>query len=341
VSNLESSGGPLNPPALRERRRIARIMVAITLTFAVCWLPVHLMHMDNDFGAGVNGEQEGLRVGSTITGTALIYGFCFAANAINPFLYCMLSRHFRQHFRLALTCSSSSSTSSSSPDAVVLNGRARPVPPVALPPSPNGALRQDNDDVIVIDLENAYDEIDDVEDDVSVDRSAMIYIGDTAALNSTLTLLPGKTTLTTRVSFADEEKEGLVKGEGRRAEGSRANNLYVPLPSVSQTPQPSASRLPTVIPSHSHTSHHSSPILPPHHNPPTLPPSTLTTSTSTSTQAHKRPAQPKTVAPPRQQSSLQSERSHHVTSVLRHVSNDVAVTFAASSGPPGALPDVE
>ena len=84
--------------ASMERRRLTNIMLALTLAFAVGWLPLHIMNMYEDFAY----DYPTLIFGDNVI---LVLGFCFTANAINPFLYCMLSKHFRQYFcSVILSC---------------------------------------------------------------------------------------------------------------------------------------------------------------------------------------------------------------------------------------------
>lgn len=92
-------GGGGSVLGLTERRKIAKIVFAITLAFCIGWLPMHIITMYEDFSA------EGDRIAFTDR-AALVFGFSFGANAINPIIYCLLSRHFRMYFKCALTCRS-------------------------------------------------------------------------------------------------------------------------------------------------------------------------------------------------------------------------------------------
>ncbi|KAK7505115.1 hypothetical protein BaRGS_00003685, partial [Batillaria attramentaria] len=87
----------VNLTALRERRRIAKIVFAITMAFGVGWLPMHIINLYEDFA----GHSEIILFGNR---AILVLCFSFGANAINPILYCLLSKHFRRRFKLALTC---------------------------------------------------------------------------------------------------------------------------------------------------------------------------------------------------------------------------------------------
>lgn len=86
--------------ALRERRRVAKIVIALTVAFGVLWLPTHVMNIYEDFRDVTLFDNR----------QALVLAFSFGANAVNPLIYCLLSRHFRKHFRRALACWNPSNT---------------------------------------------------------------------------------------------------------------------------------------------------------------------------------------------------------------------------------------
>ncbi|GFN91364.1 orexin receptor type 2 [Plakobranchus ocellatus] len=82
--------------AIKERRRMAKIVLALTAVFALGWLPIHLHYLAQDFRL----------ISPTFLAHVLDRGtvpllFCFGANALNPFLYCVFSSNFRRHFRMA------------------------------------------------------------------------------------------------------------------------------------------------------------------------------------------------------------------------------------------------
>ena len=142
--------------ALRERRKVAKIVFAITVAFGIGWLPMHVINMIEDFAdyaPSVLFDHRAL----------LVFGFGFGANAINPFLYCLLSKHFRSHFKRALECRNSpSSTRNVEGDVtpVVVFARAR-----------------QNEEIVVIDVENdLHDKGNDANDDEEVNGN-----GDTDA----------------------------------------------------------------------------------------------------------------------------------------------------------------
>ncbi|CAL1548095.1 unnamed protein product, partial [Lymnaea stagnalis] len=80
---------------IRDRRRIAKIVFAITIVFALGWLPIHVYHLAQDFN---NGQ---VLFGQTVDRGTIALFFSFGANSLNPILYCMFSSSFRKHFKKA------------------------------------------------------------------------------------------------------------------------------------------------------------------------------------------------------------------------------------------------
>ncbi|XP_071115628.1 allatostatin-A receptor-like [Haliotis cracherodii] len=83
--------------ALRARRKIAKIIFAITVAFGVGWLPIHIVRLHEDFIGSGN---------KIIFKDREVFALCFSygANAINPIIYCLLSGNFRYHFKMAIMC---------------------------------------------------------------------------------------------------------------------------------------------------------------------------------------------------------------------------------------------
>lgn len=83
---------------IRERRRIAKILIVITIVFGIGWLPIHLYHLVEDFDYG------NILFGETIDSGTVSLFFSFGANSLNPLFYCIFSSTFRKHFKQELLC---------------------------------------------------------------------------------------------------------------------------------------------------------------------------------------------------------------------------------------------
>ncbi|XP_029048023.2 neuropeptide FF receptor 1-like [Osmia bicornis bicornis] len=74
---------------VRERRRIAWILLLLAVLFALCWLPYNVLMLLIDLGAIGEG---------TVTTNALSYCLFLghANSALNPIVYCFMTRNFRR-----------------------------------------------------------------------------------------------------------------------------------------------------------------------------------------------------------------------------------------------------
>ena len=73
---------------MRERRRVARILLLLAVLFAFCWLPYNVMALLFDMG---------VRRDMQLLSFSLLLGH--ANSAINPVLYCFMTRNFRRAVR--------------------------------------------------------------------------------------------------------------------------------------------------------------------------------------------------------------------------------------------------
>ncbi|KAK6196252.1 hypothetical protein SNE40_001511 [Patella caerulea] len=82
---------------LRTRRKIAKIIFAITIAFGVGWLPIHIIYLYEDF----TGSGDTL-----IFRKREVFALCFSygANSVNPIIYTLISGKFRNHFKSVLLC---------------------------------------------------------------------------------------------------------------------------------------------------------------------------------------------------------------------------------------------
>ncbi|XP_069678709.1 QRFP-like peptide receptor [Periplaneta americana] len=73
---------------VRERRRVARILLLLAVLFAFCWLPYNVLALLFDLGVNKNIQ---------LFSFFLLLGH--ANSAINPILYCFMTRNFRRAVR--------------------------------------------------------------------------------------------------------------------------------------------------------------------------------------------------------------------------------------------------
>ncbi|XP_014677559.1 PREDICTED: pyroglutamylated RFamide peptide receptor-like [Priapulus caudatus] len=85
---------------IKARRRIAKILVIISLLFVVCWLPYHLLQLVIDFSCDIyNARTQSYR-------RALPFALLFAHmySAINPVIYCRLNKTFKLSIYRMMRC---------------------------------------------------------------------------------------------------------------------------------------------------------------------------------------------------------------------------------------------
>ena len=80
--------------ALKSRRRVSKMVLVLVLVFAVCWLPIHSVHLYNDFG------EPGNHVTLYIV-TILAHFLSYANSALNPIIYSFMSENFRKCCKVA------------------------------------------------------------------------------------------------------------------------------------------------------------------------------------------------------------------------------------------------
>jgi len=84
--------------AAATRRRVMKMVTSVIITFAVCWLPTHVMFLVEAYGS-VHEYYHIEMVAFQIIATCMAY----ANSCLNPVIYAFLSENFRQSFRELLS----------------------------------------------------------------------------------------------------------------------------------------------------------------------------------------------------------------------------------------------
>ncbi|XP_064180431.1 somatostatin receptor type 5 [Anguilla rostrata] len=105
------------PESQRQERQVTRMVVAVVLAFAVCWLPFYVLNFcaltraaggggeagGGDAGAGEEVADAPAAALTFARGFEFVVLFSYSWSCANPILYACLSETFRAHFR-ALLC---------------------------------------------------------------------------------------------------------------------------------------------------------------------------------------------------------------------------------------------
>ena len=94
------------------KKRVAKLILVVIATFAICWLPVHLCFLTRRFGiwATETTEETGTYISLLVAAKCLAY----SNSCLNPILYTFLSSNFRKSFKEIVCCLKSKYAPSSS-----------------------------------------------------------------------------------------------------------------------------------------------------------------------------------------------------------------------------------
>ncbi|KAK7793418.1 hypothetical protein R5R35_014317 [Gryllus longicercus] len=116
---------------VRERRRAARLLALLAALFAACWLPYHVLTVVMDFLPTSPPLMTLLRY-------SLLLGH--ANSAVNPLVYCFMTRAFRhsarQLLRMPRRPGAAGGLAARALQRRKVRRRAPPSPPSPLPPLP-------------------------------------------------------------------------------------------------------------------------------------------------------------------------------------------------------------
>ncbi|XP_054003912.1 orexin receptor type 2-like [Hylaeus anthracinus] len=97
LSQTPPSGGGNPEGQLRSRRKAAKMLVTVVITFAICFFPVHVFSI----------IRYTIKLPSSKTMnsvTLIIHGLCYFNSAVNPLIYNFMSGKFRKEFRRSFRC---------------------------------------------------------------------------------------------------------------------------------------------------------------------------------------------------------------------------------------------
>ena len=84
--------------ALRQKRRITWMVLAVVVAFAVCWFPIHVVNMWHRLDPNFPLTH------GTFRFRAAGHVMSYASSCVNPFIYAFLGANFRRSFRKAMPC---------------------------------------------------------------------------------------------------------------------------------------------------------------------------------------------------------------------------------------------
>ncbi|KAG5325576.1 OX2R protein, partial [Pseudoatta argentina] len=102
-TEIPLSGGGNQEGQLRSRRKAAKMLVAVVITFAICFFPVHLLSILRCTMALPSNQW-------TIAISLIAHWLCYFNSAVNPVIYNFMSGKFRKEFRRTFRCSHNGGT---------------------------------------------------------------------------------------------------------------------------------------------------------------------------------------------------------------------------------------
>ena len=92
-------GGSQRAESIRSKKRVTRMVVIVVVIFALCWLPIQIIFMVQNFGVF---EDDIGSIAIQFAANCLAY----MNSCVNPILYAFLSENFRRSFKKLLCCGS-------------------------------------------------------------------------------------------------------------------------------------------------------------------------------------------------------------------------------------------
>ncbi|XP_045214155.1 allatostatin-A receptor-like [Mercenaria mercenaria] len=92
-------GGSQRAESIRSKKRVTKMVVIVVAIFALCWLPIQVVFMVQNFG---HYSDDISYIAVQMVANCLAY----MNSCVNPILYAFLSDNFRRSFRKVLCCGS-------------------------------------------------------------------------------------------------------------------------------------------------------------------------------------------------------------------------------------------
>ena len=92
-------GGNQRAESIRSKKRVTKMVVVVVVIFALCWLPIQIIFMVQNFG---DFATDIFSIAMQMAANCLAY----MNSCVNPILYAFLSENFRRSFRKLLCCGS-------------------------------------------------------------------------------------------------------------------------------------------------------------------------------------------------------------------------------------------
>lgn len=90
-------GGSQRAESIRSKKRVTKMVVIVVVIFALCWLPIQIIFIIQNFGNYAQGVPA---IAAQMVSNCLAY----MNSCVNPILYAFLSDNFRRSFRKLLCC---------------------------------------------------------------------------------------------------------------------------------------------------------------------------------------------------------------------------------------------
>ncbi|XP_059140533.1 orexin receptor type 2-like [Physella acuta] len=90
---------------IMARRKAAKMLIAIVVMFALCYLPVHLMSLLRYFNVVYSGNKSDAQIADSLIAQSLVnHWLPYFNSALNPVIYNFMSAKFRKEFKAACYC---------------------------------------------------------------------------------------------------------------------------------------------------------------------------------------------------------------------------------------------
>ncbi|XP_055866174.1 G-protein coupled receptor 83-like [Biomphalaria glabrata] len=82
----------------RAKRKSIKLLIAVVVVFAICWLPLNMYHLLTD----LHPQPETFQYNTLVFFTC--HWIAISSTCYNPFVYCWLNEHFREEVKARFSC---------------------------------------------------------------------------------------------------------------------------------------------------------------------------------------------------------------------------------------------